>query len=140
MQRLMSTLASSRLTAWRGCYRSADEMQRAIWELLDSWRAERERRERERAETTRLAAVRAEQERFAREEADLHLASLFPSEVGRLGPTDFAGSNDRVPVQLAARNDRDHRNYRDDLVDRGNACNDHCRIAVARGAHGPLFP
>ena len=72
-------------------YRSAEEMERAITAVLDSWRAEREREraeaarlaaeagttrlaaertERERAEATRLAVVRAEQERLAREEAE----------------------------------------------------------------------
>ena len=71
---------------------------------------------------------------------DLRHASLFPSEVGRLGPPAPARSHDRIPIHLAARNGRDRRNHRDHVVDRGNACHDHRRIAVAGSADGRLFP
>jgi len=51
-------------------FRSADEMRRAIWELLNSWRTERERQERERVRTTRLATVQGETEPLDREDGD----------------------------------------------------------------------
>ena len=77
--------------------------------------------------------------RIVRMADDLHYSSLFPSEVGRIGPPTLACSHDRIPIYVAARNGRDHRNYRDHVVDRGDADNDRCRIAVAGRADSRLF-
>jgi formylglycine-generating enzyme required for sulfatase activity len=62
-------------------YRSAEEMERAIAAVLDSWRVERER---EKADAVRLAAAHAERERRAHARTDVERLAAERAERERL--------------------------------------------------------